>query len=353
MQKLKLKPIPDATKYPVIPPDMNYVYFEHAKQFPIQAKELNYSPVNAWWFAECSFLVYSHPGFARMAFLLAGYDNFKFFHTATTDCMVAWNKQIIIVSFRGTELNNISIFRDFSTNLDAKPVDFPEGGKVHQGFLKAFKNIWYKPTHLSAFLEQLMEKNPQSQLWFTGHSLGGALAGLAFTNFPVSFGLYTYGSPRIGNQEFVDLSKDKPIWRIEHAYDPIPLLPPDLPKINFIHMGKLAFITEDGKLLMNKEVLDISEQTQIAQKTFLNQLKRASNISNNFKDIKQHSNILSKLNIFRKNSQIAYSHLTENVSKSFTEWKNYMININKLAGVKIENHMPIYYCSKLWNILIK
>ena len=44
MQKLKLKTIPDATKYPVLPPDMNYIYFEHAKLFSIQVNETNYSP---------------------------------------------------------------------------------------------------------------------------------------------------------------------------------------------------------------------------------------------------------------------------------------------------------------------
>ena len=353
MQKLKLKTIPDAAKYPVLPPDMNYVYFEHAKTFPIQFKETNYSPVNAWWFAECSFLAYAHPGFARMAFLPAGFNNFKFFHTAATDCMLAWNDKCIIVAFRGTELNNISIFRDFSTNLNTKPIDFPEGGKVHQGFLKAFNSIWNESTGLGAFLEQLIEKYPQSKVWFTGHSLGGALAGLALTKFPSSFGLYTFGAPRIGNQEFVSLSKDKPIFRIENAYDPIPLLPPDLPKMNFHPMGQLIFITEEGQILMNKGVLNISEQTNIAHKTFLNQLARAGNISGKFKTIKKHINIFSKINTFRKNSQIAYSHLTENVSQSFTEWKDYMNNINKLAGVKIENHMPIYYCSKLWNQLIK
>jgi len=353
MPKLNLKAIPNANKYPVLPPDMNYIYFEHSKIFPIQAKEANYSPVNAWWFAECSFLAYAHPGFARMAFQLAGFNNFKFFHTATTDCMIAWNDQCIIVAFRGTELTTISIFRDFSTNLDTKPTDFLEGGKVHQGFLKAFNNIWNEPIDLGDFLEQLLKEYPKSKVWFTGHSLGGALAGLAFTKFPSSFGLYTFGAPRIGNQEFVSLSKDKPIFRVEHAYDPIPLLPPDLPKMNFYPTGQLIFITEEGKILINKEILNISEQTQIAQKTFLNQLRRAANISGKFKTINQHSNILSKVNIFRKNSQIAYSHLTANVGQSYTEWKEYMKNINKLAGVKIENHMPIFYCCKLWNQLIK
>ncbi len=355
IRELSYKDIPIANKYPVVPPDMNYVYFENGEKFPIQIKDINYSPVNAWWFSECSFLSYAHPGFARMVYMLAGFGNFKYFYNDSINCMIVWNEKCIIVTFRGSELNNISAFHNFRSNLDAKSVSFDQGGKVHQGFFKALNKVWEKPIGVKIFLDHLLEENSKRNLWFTGHSLGGALAGLAFSMHSLSFGLYTFGSPRFGNEEFIKLSANKPVWRIVNYDDPIPLLPPDLPKLNFNfkHSGKLIYLTDNGQVIINKEEFDLANQTKIAKKTILSQFKRMGNISKKFKKPGQHSNIFSKINIFKKNTQITYSHISENVSLSFSEWKNYLNNINNLTSIKVENHMPIYYCCKLWNTLIK
>lgn len=68
----------------------------------------------------------------------------------------------------------------------------------------------------------------------TGHSLGGAIAvhaalDLVSINLKVDT-LYTYGAPRVGDKKFaewfVDFSKIKSIYRITHARDPVPHLPP-------------------------------------------------------------------------------------------------------------------------------
>lgn len=72
----------------------------------------------------------------------------------------------------------------------------------------------------------------------TGISLGGALAAIAGYdlwskfNLPsskyknIKFMFYTFGQPRIGNQEFVDAMKKMTIYRIVHSNDPVPQLPP-------------------------------------------------------------------------------------------------------------------------------
>lgn len=51
-----------------------------------------------------------------------------------------------------------------------------------------------------------MQQHPGASVWFTGHSLGGALATLAILDFKLtnvaSGSAYTFGSPRVGNPAF-------------------------------------------------------------------------------------------------------------------------------------------------------
>ena len=52
------RPIPPSTFSALTPPKDGYVYFEHAGEHPFQPLAVGYSPVNAWWLAEASFLAY-------------------------------------------------------------------------------------------------------------------------------------------------------------------------------------------------------------------------------------------------------------------------------------------------------
>lgn len=59
---------------------------------------------------------------------------------------------------------------------------------------------------------------PNCKVVIAGHSLGGAMARLAYfflkdTNqFPtVTYELYTYGEPRVGNKPFAELMNSQPI----------------------------------------------------------------------------------------------------------------------------------------------
>ena len=91
MNIFEKKVLPDARHYDVIPPDMDYVYFEHCETVSPEPEDTEFSPVNAWWLSECSFLTYCHPGFVRMAYRLAGLDGFRFFGGKGTECMAGWN----------------------------------------------------------------------------------------------------------------------------------------------------------------------------------------------------------------------------------------------------------------------
>jgi predicted lipase len=73
-------------------------------------------------------------------------------------------------------------------------------------------------------------------IWFTGHSLGAAISGLAAFDMSLlldksqmKLSLSNYGMPRVGNKRFSELYKQQgiePSWRNVHYRDIVPHLPP-------------------------------------------------------------------------------------------------------------------------------
>lgn len=85
------------------------------------------------------------------------------------------------------------------------------------------------------------------------HSLGAALASLyvldnAAGGHSVAPTLYTYASPRVGDQAFVDAFKatKAPSWRIENAPDIVPDAPPD--SLGYRHLDTQVLIDSTGKV---------------------------------------------------------------------------------------------------------
>jgi triacylglycerol lipase len=91
-------------------------------------------------------------------------------------------------------------------------------------------------------------------LWFTGHSLGAALATLAVAKLryeedkPV-YGLYTFGQPRTGDRNFErTFNQDfKPrAFRFVNNNDVVPRVPPR--ELRYSHVGTFLCFDADGKL---------------------------------------------------------------------------------------------------------
>lgn len=136
-----------------------------------------------------------------------------FFKDASTQLLYARHKElpIVVLVFRGTEPSRSEdLMTDASiaqTSLDAH--GFPEGwGKVHSGFQAAIESI--EPLVMKK-LEEVADG--KVTIWVTGHSLGGALATLMTARLLRDMdagaayrlgGLYTFGSPRVGDGEFAD-----------------------------------------------------------------------------------------------------------------------------------------------------
>jgi len=131
------------------------------------------------------------------------------------------------VVFRGT--TNVE---NWIANIDyahTSPYSNLPTAFVHQGFYDDYKSI--KGAVQSA-LNSVLAHNNVTEVYFTGHSLGAALATLAAFDLAPSLripsNVYTYGSPRVGNQVFSDaFYKLFPnSIRVTNMDDPVPHLPP-------------------------------------------------------------------------------------------------------------------------------
>ena len=128
-----------------------------------------------------------------------------------------------VVSFRGTQQ-----VRDWMTNLKAdklavrsdQPGISKTLGHVHKGFNQAFKSV--EPQ-----IHRCLRGVEDYPLYFTGHSLGGALATLAtwYTAGKRQAACYTFGAPRVGDSRLLERFRT-PIYRIVNGADPVPMVPP-------------------------------------------------------------------------------------------------------------------------------
>ena len=141
-----------------------------------------------------------------------------------TECMVvkmAPNKKagfagMFVIVFRGTEPTSMA---DLKSDLKANLVPADGGGRVHEGFMKAYE-------HVAPNLVEDIKKAGNLPIYITGHSLGGALA-LVATRYICcdSVGAtYTFGGPRVGDDAFFRGIKT-PIYRIVNAADGVARVP--------------------------------------------------------------------------------------------------------------------------------
>lgn len=238
------KPLPEITWETIAPPYLDYPYFENVESFPFRPSARRFEMVNAWWLAEMSALVYAEPSFAGMWMDRAGFVDHRYFSGNSTQCYVADGGAFAVAAFRGTETRRRSreegfehVLADLMTDADVRLVSSGQGGRVHKGFRNALDEVW---GDLLAHLQQLHATG--RSLWFTGHSLGAALATLAADRFGDAQGLYTFGSPRVGDRAFAE-DCDVDAYRFVNRHDVICRLPPSPP---YEHVGELRFIDAEG-----------------------------------------------------------------------------------------------------------
>ena len=240
------KEIPRITFKNLFPPFTDYDYFQGYQKYPFQAQAIAFNLINAWWLAEASTLVYADEDFVKTRFSQAGLPQVRFFDKHSTQCYVANNDQFAIVAFRGSEiwkkkgkLDWDKVIADLKADVDIRLTDWPRGGKVHRGFKEALEEVWFD---LLAYIRQLERRG--CNIWMTGHSLGAALATLCADRYGNVQAVYTYGSPRVGNDVFKE-NFDVNTYRIVNNDDIVARVPPPGA---YVHVGELKFIDGDGTM---------------------------------------------------------------------------------------------------------
>ena len=144
--------------------------------------------------------------------------------------------------FRGTEGDRIE---DVVADLRTDDCAWATGGRVHEGFAAAFDAV-------AAELDTALAGRSGS-LILAGHSLGAAIATLAASMYRQRAPeLFTYGSPRVGDGDFVATLAGVQHRRHVHCCDVVPRVPPECFDVGNVRMivepfggdGFLAQITE-------------------------------------------------------------------------------------------------------------
>ncbi len=210
-----------------------------------------YSRSNALWLAELSRLMYRHdteenippPQPTRTSFLAnAGFRQRQFFLSRETDTQAmlaefAGTSPFAVLVFRGTE----QVLKDFITDLEIGQLALAGNKKdVHEGFREALDSVW---SEIASALARLT-----CPVFYTGHSLGAALATLAATRLAPK-AVYTFGSPRVGNQAFADSLVNAPLYRVVDDEDVVTTVPPE--SLGFRHAGtEYRLIAPDSEFLL-------------------------------------------------------------------------------------------------------
>lgn len=121
---------------------------------------------------------------------------------------------------------------DFNFQLESFPSSVNDNAdvKVHEGYLNVY--LKFRKQILNAW--ETIYKDKSSYFVIAGHSLGGALTYISAFDFMLNHKedipliIYTYGSPRVGNTEFVSQYNKLPFYRsirIFNTEDLIPYIP--------------------------------------------------------------------------------------------------------------------------------
>ncbi|MBB1255445.1 lipase family protein [Streptomyces alkaliterrae] len=221
----------------------------------IDHRNREYSISHAYGLAQAAQLAYQDEATIDQQAREWGFDRVRHHHTAfrppfpleDTQAYTMASDDMIVTAFRGTEPAQL---RDWLSDVNTPPWPGPGGtGFMHYGFGEALKSVF--PDVLEAVQE--FRTNGQS-LWFTGHSLGGALAMLAAARLYLeeprllADGVYTFGQPRTCdrllagayNKAFTERT-----YRFVNNNDIVPQMPPEPV---YTHVDAVRYIDSSGRV---------------------------------------------------------------------------------------------------------
>jgi len=191
-------------------------------------------------FAELSKIAYYSPDTVCAATKAVGLAHYEYFDQDGAQAYLLANQFDCVIVCRGTEPND---WNDIKADVDAVSVLADTAGRVHRGFKSEVDHLW-------PCLEQALKENDKP-LWFAGHSLGGAMATICAGRCKLAeiasnpSGLFTFGSPRVGNQRFINFVKI-PHYRFVNNNDIVSRTPPRW--LGYRHSGRELYFNAFGRL---------------------------------------------------------------------------------------------------------
>lgn len=174
----------------------------------------------------------------KQDFLNLGFTTHKFINKNGAQAHFVKNKENVFIFCRGTEATALN---DLLADLNLFPKTHGEGF-VHSGFRNEARKILID-------VKLFVEKNKHLNIVLAGHSLGGAMSTylaqeLHHAGYSVS--LYTFGSPRVGDNDYCDCMENIPHWRFVNNNDVVTSVPPMA--LGFRHSGTIKYISYTGDI---------------------------------------------------------------------------------------------------------
>ncbi|MEQ8846447.1 lipase family protein [Botrimarina sp.] len=145
-----------------------------------------------------------------------------------------------VVCCRGTEPHE---WNDIRADLDALTDLAETVGRVHRGFKREVDDLWPR-------LEKALVSNERT-LWFTGHSLGGAMTAICAGRCRLSHirsnpeEVCTFGAPRVGDKRYVNHVNLR-YFRWVNNNDVVTRVPP--PWLGYRHAGTEIYLNRRGRI---------------------------------------------------------------------------------------------------------
>src|SRR5258708_18691562 len=178
-----------------------------------------------------------------------------------THCFIAMHddavkeNRLAVVAFRGTDKDDPT---DVLDDVNALPGPWGNNSKVFKGWKDAFDEV---KQDLTPALQKI-----DCPLLVTGHSLGAALATVLAT-VRAPNGLYTIGSPRVGDHNFVASLSGVNSFRYVDCCDIVTQLPP--PFLGYAHLGDPIYIGPNRKGIDNPSADFVSADRLRARADYL------------------------------------------------------------------------------------
>lgn len=184
-------------------------------------------------FAKIAETTYANPKDATPKFKALGYTIVEFFDINGAQAYLLKGVDSHVLSFRGTEVTEKSdVLADLKSGKNIEAC----GGKVHVGFKGEINKLWPAIERTIADIDTV---------YVTGHSLGAAMATIAASRMQAKVAaLVTFGSPRVGNHEFVN-NLAVTHYRVQNNCDDVTEVPFRL--MGFTHHGTHKYMNYYGE----------------------------------------------------------------------------------------------------------